>query len=386
MRYRRISTHSARLFLLGSLCAGFHPAMAQEVGPPPTPPGTEEEPEEDTESGEASETAPVETAPTIGAPPAPPTTEEAPGGDTESPEAEQVAEKATGEKITLILKNGQVLSGIGHVPESEDEAIQIELVAGAGPTTIERDVIAEIQMGYAEVVGDLPYLGHQRYLYAPSAMPMKKGTGYISQKELFFTAVGYAVTDNISILGGTIVPLALWSIVEGEPDALLGVLGARYARQIGEKLYAGVGFEGFAFNNQDDSSLTMPFANMTYGEPESHVSLGLGIGLTDWERAFHPVVVAGTHRVHERLALISENWLILAPETDSVETFDATNNTYESETVRYWSQPKAKALITSFGVRFLSERVTTDLVLINSVIEGDYFPFPWLDVAWHFGH
>ena len=32
---------------------------------------------------------------------------------------------------------------------------------------------------------------------------------------------------NISILGGTIVPLALWSVVEGEPEALLGVLLSR---------------------------------------------------------------------------------------------------------------------------------------------------------------
>ncbi len=294
-------------------------------------------------------------------------------------------------KSTLILKNGQILTGMAHVPETMEDDIQIELVPGMGLTPIKRELIAEIQQGYISLDDDVPYLGYQRYLYAPSAIPMKKGTGYIAQKELIFTAVGYAVTDNISILGGTIVPMSLWAIVEGEPDALLGVLAARYAREIkdmgnGAKLYAGLGFETFQLNESDSGGLSLPFANLTYGKPESHVSLGIGVGLTDWERSFHPIVLAGTHRVHERLALISENWLIITPETEWVETFDATHGTYEGETQRYWDQAEPKALITSFGVRFLSESFTTDLVLINASIDGEYLPLPWLDVAWHFGH
>ncbi len=381
-----LSCSSFSTLFLGSILAWTSPVHAQEVGPPPAPPATTEENEAPTKEDGADETAedaPEETAATMGAPPPPPAeAEEAPAPKAPALELEEV---------TLILKNGQVLSGMAYVPDTVEDAIQIELAPGMGLTPIQRDVIAEIQKGFISLDDDVPYLGYQRYLYAPSAMPMKKGTGYLSQKELLFTAVGYAVTDNLSILGGTIVPLALWAVVEGEPEALLGVLAARYAREIkdmgnGAKLYAGFGFETFQFNQNDSGGLSLPFANLTYGKPESHVSLGIGTGLTDWERSFHPVVLAGTHRVHERLALISENWLIVTPETEYIQYWDSRDDDYERDTIRYWNQPEAQALITSFGVRFLSERVTTDLVLINAFVDGTYLPFPWLDLAWHFGH
>jgi len=381
-----LSCSSLSTLFLGSILAWTSTSHAQEVGPPPAPPATTEEsetPAKEDGADETAEDAPEETKATMGAPPPPPSeAEEAPVPEAPAMELEEV---------TLFLKNGQVLTGMAYVPETVEEAIQIELAPGMGLTPIQRDVIAEIQKGFVSLDDDVPYLGYQRYLYAPSAMPMKKGTGYLSQKELFFTAVGYAVTDNLSILGGTIVPLALWAVVEGETEALLGVLAARYAREIkdmgnGAKLYAGFGFETFQLNQSDSGGLSLPFANLTYGKPESHVSLGIGTGLTDWERSFHPIVLAGTHRVHERLALISENWLIVTPETESVQYWDSRDNEYEYDTVRYWNQPNVESLITSFGVRFLSERVTTDLVLINAFLSGNYVPLPWLDLAWHFGH
>ena len=48
-----------------------------------------------------------------------------------------------------------------------------------------------------------------RYLYAPTAIPLEKGTGYFSQKELVMSSVAYGLTDNISVLGGTPLPITI---------------------------------------------------------------------------------------------------------------------------------------------------------------------------------
>jgi len=43
----------------------------------------------------------------------------------------------------------------------------------------------------------------------PRAIPLEKGTGYFSQKELVMSSVAYGLTDNISVLGGTPLPITI---------------------------------------------------------------------------------------------------------------------------------------------------------------------------------
>ena len=51
---------------------------------------------------------------------------------------------------------------------------------------------------------DYPNYTASRYLYSPSALSVPKRNGYVSQKMVFFTSGAYGITDNLTILGGTL--------------------------------------------------------------------------------------------------------------------------------------------------------------------------------------
>ena len=59
-----------------------------------------------------------------------------------------------------------------------------------------------------------------RYLYAPSSIGLQAGQGYVSQKLLFTSGV-YALTDNATILVGTLVPFPLVSVLGGKVSKTL---------------------------------------------------------------------------------------------------------------------------------------------------------------------
>ena len=75
-----------------------------------------------------------------------------------------------------------------------------------------------------------------RYLYSPSAFALRKGEGYLSQKQLFFTSVAYGLTDEFTILGGAAL---LWAMDEGFNI----ILGGKYAIELTERWRLAVGAE-----------------------------------------------------------------------------------------------------------------------------------------------
>jgi len=403
---RRITLTLMGGFLISSAATAQETAPAEEAAPTEeaeAAPAEEAEaaPAEEAEAApaEEAEAAPAEAAEAAPAEEA----EAAPAEEAEAAPAEEAAapaEEAAAapaeeaeaapldtENITIILLDGQTISGTGVMPASDDEPIRLT-VAGQ-VLEVDRALVSELRKNTGEGGGaysgfDSPYRGYERYLYMPSAIPMKEGTGYVAQKELFFTAAAYAVSDNFSVLAGTIVPAMLWGIVEGEQDAIIAIVGGRYAKNIKDDWYVGAGVEAFAL---PDTSLAMPFVNVTKGTETEHYSMGIGLTVDDEASVSTvPIVLAASKRISEGVALISENWLLVTPHTEWEETYDSRTDEWDSQRVTYWNTPSADTIITSFGVRFLSEYFTTDLSLINAIIDGQYVPFPWLDVAWHFGY
>jgi hypothetical protein len=215
-----------------------------------------------------------------------------------------------------------------------------------------------------------------RLLFSPTGRPLKKGEGYFSDHYVVFPGVAYGLTDNLSIGAGvTVIP----GLGLGEQ---LFYVAPRFGKQFSENvavstgiLYAGGG------DLNDETGLGVGFGMATFGKPDKSLTIGGGVvRTTEYEsvarnvngrvtydtrrRASNtPVVmVGGAARVADRLALVSENWLVLD------EGFDLSK------------QPIA------LGVRFLGDRLSADVgvVLVGELLD-EGFPLPWLSVTYHFG-
>ena len=378
-----------RLTILWLLC-GVPAALAQEMGPAPTDEGPVEA---------AQDAAPADAA------------------------AVQAVD------ISVQLTNGMTLKGTASLNEvmvwSKGSALNftptggVEVVLGAekilqifqgeapvaapvAPTAQEA-AQAEMTKEWADYESPggfgYPNPAASRYLYAPSAIPMEKGQGYVSQK-LAFTAVAYAPTDNISLLMGT---FTFW-------PPLLTVLGGKAGLPVGEKLHVGVGAEAFMIPMQGDLLAGVAFGSVTYGDKDKNFTLASGIigGNPDYllDGLSLPIMVGAQVRLSDRGAFVTENWVVM-----DVEDLGAPDGpfplvvTANSAVFRLLGKRDTTPQITGrkhtvegyprttwdFGLLVASFREVQSLNFGGEEVQSSFFsytlvgPFPWVDYTWHFG-
>ncbi len=207
-----------------------------------------------------------------------------------------------------------------------------------------------------------------RYLYAPSAIPMRKGQVNLSQRGLVFTSAAVGLTNNITVLAGTIAPLALSMSYEGDWDNMVAVAGLKIGASIGDQVYVAVGGEVMTIFGWTGGIV---FTTATLGDYDRNLSLGAGLGFntSTGGLSMMPVTLSGFFRLNDELGLISENWVLLPME----EGFGGVQ-------------------AYSFGVRILrSESFTLDIagILVGTGtpgVDGEMvpIPLPWIDLTWHF--
>ena len=135
------------------------------------------------------------------------------GPETATPDGAQSQDVSTitpnppplGSLVHVRLTSGDGLRGI-LVAQARDTVV-IELPS-AGRIELQRSAITSLSLANRTRIGPEGQLyrrdpNRTRYLW-PIAFSLEAGEGYVSQKELLFTAVAYGVTDNITVLGGTI--------------------------------------------------------------------------------------------------------------------------------------------------------------------------------------
>ena len=243
-----------------------------------------------------------------------------------------------------------------------------------------------------------------RYLYAPSSIGLQKGQGYVSQKLVFTTGV-YAISDNVTILMGAFGPFVT-------------VTGAKFSKQVSDKVHLGTGAELFflPLAGTADSSDPLPniplsifFGSVTYGDLDQHITFASGYiydQLISQSKSSVPVMVAGHKRIVDRVALVSENWLLLEPSQFNSENpmFIGNINSIAFRIIgrRDSTQQIAGSMYTDQGY----PRSTWDLGLVMVGYADRYSiydqasettaysnfqtyriigPAPWIDYTWHFG-
>ncbi len=291
----------------------------------------------------------------------------------ESPPPAAVSAEATPpesgkrELSRITLKDGQELHGV--VVRQDSQVVVVELADGdrmelparqVKDITVERN--AEVRDN-GEIWFQDP--NRTRYLYAPTGMMLREGEGYFSQKELFFSSMNYGLSDNITVQAGAVVPA--WLLGAGGFNFIAGI---KVGGSVGDRLHLAAGAQGLflpGISTGVGGAVGFVFGTATYGTPDAHLSLGLGkpFMLTNSGGSLDSTIIttlSGNLRVSQRVALVTENWLM--------PTLIASGN-------------NQLPMLNSLAVRLFGENWAVDLGGIR--VPGLPIPIPWLDFAYNFG-
>jgi hypothetical protein len=234
-------------------------------------------------------------------------------------------------------------------------ADSVRVVSAAMTATVARREVRSVRAYPATALHDgvlWPENPHAtRLLFAPTAIPLRRGEGYVADFWIFFASAATGVTDRFTLGAGmSLLPLdnfgdnifyALPKYTVVSQPRLKVALGA---------LMASVPWTRSDDGNRRRQSLGILYGVATTGSPESNLTLGAGWGYVGGTLANKPVLtVGGQHRATKRIALISENWFV--PFDNDVGGF------------------------VSYGVRMLGEKIAVDLAL-GSPVGADAFYFP----------
>lgn len=141
-----------------------------------------------------------------------------------------------------------------------------------------------------------------RYFFGPTGIPIKHRKGYYQNVLLTTNFINYGITKNISIGGGfefisTVLRNPIWFLTPK-----IGFDVSRNVHVAGGVLVAGFAAQGTA---------ALGYGVFTFGNSETNLSLGLGYGYLEGQLARYPaIMISGTHRVSNGIALMTENYII----------------------------------------------------------------------------
>jgi hypothetical protein len=156
------------------------------------------------------------------------------------------------------------------------------------------------------------------------------------------------VTDNLSIGGGV-------SIFPAGLDNQVYYVTPKVGKSFGEQVHLSAGFL-FAGGTSGGTG-GVGYGVGTFGDGDASLTVGAGYGFAGGDIANKPAaMIGGEKRISRRIALVTENYLLPVVE----------NN-----------------VVYSFGVRFMGEKLTTDLALFN-MSGSNIIGFPYVDFVFKF--
>ena len=194
-----------------------------------------------------------------------------------------------------------------------------------------------------------------RYFFAPSAHSLKEGEGYASANVLALGNVSYGLTPNligglsVSFLGAGITAKASTELTEG----IRGSAGMLYQ----------LSWEG--------GQVFFPFANVTFGDENNHLTLAGGYLGGQLERNANPndridspmFNLSGCVQISDNAWLMTENYVFANPEFFPVN------------------------VVGSFGLRLwrpIRGRLFEPAIMFLAFEDQGTRPLPWLSWTWPF--
>lgn len=266
---------------------------------------------------------------------------------TPSPIRDQIRVVDSTRVQVLTMRGGSSL--IGRI--TAVRADSVDVITGIGRVSVAIADIREITETDAGRMHNGQYWAPNpnatRLFFAPTGQMLKKGEGYFADHEIFFPGVAYGVTDNFTIGGGI-------SIFPAGVDEQLYYVTPKIGMSFGEQLHAAAGL--LLVGSQGESG-GVGYGVGTLGDGDRSVTLGLGYGFAGGDIESKPLVMlGGEKRLSRRIAVVSENYILPIADDN---------------------------IVYSLGIRFMGEKITTDLALVNVVGSG-IIGVPYVDFVFKF--
>jgi hypothetical protein len=187
-----------------------------------------------------------------------------------------------------------------------------------------------------------PNVSARHYIFGPSAFNLKKGEGYYQNTYLFLNSFNIGITNNVSIGGGIEFLSTFVSLAAGDFQPIYFVT-SKIGFKVTDKFHMAGGImtmhiPGFGLEGGYTAGLLNGIG--TYGNADHNLTGGLSWGYINGDFSARPfITLSGMTRISRRTAIVSENWLI--PGSGFYGVY-------------------------SYGIRFLGEKLSVDLVLLNN--------------------
>lgn len=259
------------------------------------------------------------------------------------------AQQPTAGSYQVILKDGSITYG----RLERQDADSVVIVGLTGRIAFARASVRQVvAAGLPHTRADgsteywLPDPMASRLVFSPTGRSLPKGEGYFADHWVFLGSVAYGITDDITIGGGGLL----------SPESKFWFLTpkVRIVAHDNFNLSAGVFLAGWG----SDGPGGIGYLVGTFGgSPDGNLTVGIGNGFAGSRSAKDQLImIGGERRLSKRTAFISEN---------------------------YFTPGWADALV-SYGMRFMGERLTFDLVFVSTA-KGITFPgFPVIGAGFRF--
>ncbi|MFT5514655.1 MAG: hypothetical protein ACI80V_000771 [Rhodothermales bacterium] len=189
-----------------------------------------------------------------------------------------------------------------------------------------------------------------RLFFGPTGRSLEKGRGYVADYYVVFGFVAYAITDRVTLAGGTfLIPQAVGDLIYVAPKVTLIERGSD------------AGSVGVLAGMVKNETAGILYGAWTHGRPDGALTLGLGFGFGNGKFASDPVIMLGGEKAMGRnTKFIGESYLIPTAGGGA------------------WVMG---------GVRFFGSRLAADLGLMGFVgaDDGGFPALPWLGFSYNFG-
>lgn len=249
----------------------------------------------------------------------------------------------------VVLKDGSITYG----RLERQDADSVVIIGLTGRIAFARASVRKVMTAgipHTRADGSIEYWAEDpmasRLVFSPTGRSLPKGEGYFADHWVLLGSAAYGITDDITIGGGgLLLPKSLFWFLTPK---------VRIVAHDNFNLSAGVFLAGWG----SDGTGGIGYLVGTFGgSPDGNLTVGIGNGFAGSRSAKDQLImIGGERRLSKRTAFISEN---------------------------YFTTGWADALV-SYGMRFMGERLTFDLVFVSTA-KGITFPgVPFIGAGFRF--